>query len=61
MRFSKRICALFLLCCLGYSGMVVHGETPTPEKEELFKGWKIVITLYDSAMQKELTKSILVK
>ena len=28
------------------------------EKEELFKGWKIVITLFDSAMQKELTKTI---
>jgi hypothetical protein len=30
-------------------------------KEDLFKGWKIVITLFDSTMQKEYTKTILKK
>jgi len=30
-------------------------------REDLFKGWKIIITLFDSTMQKEYTKNILMK
>lgn len=30
------------------------------KKEDLFKGWKVELTLFDSTMQKELTKTIII-